>query len=439
MLSRRRFVRTTAGAAGAIAFTGTVPNLRATAAQAIPRRRSLGRMDLDDPVLDTFRDFVRIMQESSREGQPVSWRSFSERHGDASGFNLCPHGNWYFTPWHRGYLRMYEAAARHLTGNAEFALPYWDWTADRQMPRAFSDASYDNKPNPLHTPGRWMSTNDSLADNIVGQQQVMENIYAETNFEAFGSTRPRDQADLDPFWIQTRHISSQLEATPHDNIHCIVGGDYMCSGASPMDPIFLAHHCNIDRVWAAWNWLGRVNPTNRLWLEMPFADHFIAPDGTDYTDLVADLQDPTALGYTYGLAAGTPVSESVGRTLHMTAFLGDDELLVAAGIERFASQPDIPAGALQPLSVPIAPNEADLRSSIDPTLTTPIEMAGLQPQQVYAVVRDIRPSAPEETQLRVFVNCDYLSQTCRRAIRTTSRRLDSSAPARTAIIIRFQR
>lgn len=40
----------------------------------------------------------------------------------------CPHGNWWFTVWHRGYLGYFERIIRKLSGDPEFALPYWDWT-----------------------------------------------------------------------------------------------------------------------------------------------------------------------------------------------------------------------------------------------------------------------------------------------------------------------
>ena len=86
-------------------FTGVLPGLRAIA-QPIPLRRSLQGMDLDDPILETYREFVTMMKDPSRNGQPVSWVGFSDVHGSfAVGFNLCPHRNWYFLPWHRSYVR----------------------------------------------------------------------------------------------------------------------------------------------------------------------------------------------------------------------------------------------------------------------------------------------------------------------------------------------
>ena len=46
----------------------------------------------------------------------------------------CPHGNWWFLPWHRGYLGWFEQICRELSGDPDFALVYWDWTAEPRIP-----------------------------------------------------------------------------------------------------------------------------------------------------------------------------------------------------------------------------------------------------------------------------------------------------------------
>jgi tyrosinase len=46
----------------------------------------------------------------------------------------CPHGNWWFLPWHRGYMGYFEQICRQVTGVKDFAIPYWDWSAQQQVP-----------------------------------------------------------------------------------------------------------------------------------------------------------------------------------------------------------------------------------------------------------------------------------------------------------------
>lgn len=58
----------------------------------------------------------------------------------------CPHGNWWFLPWHRGYLGWFEQICRDLSGDPQFALPYWDWTAEQKIP----DGMFDDVLDPNH-------------------------------------------------------------------------------------------------------------------------------------------------------------------------------------------------------------------------------------------------------------------------------------------------
>jgi tyrosinase len=48
----------------------------------------------------------------------------------------CPHGNWWFYVWHRGYLGYFEQTIRTLSGDANFAIPYWDWTQLPEIPQS---------------------------------------------------------------------------------------------------------------------------------------------------------------------------------------------------------------------------------------------------------------------------------------------------------------
>jgi hypothetical protein len=46
----------------------------------------------------------------------------------------CPHGNWWFLPWHRGYMGYFEQICRRVTGVKDFAIPYWDWSRVQEVP-----------------------------------------------------------------------------------------------------------------------------------------------------------------------------------------------------------------------------------------------------------------------------------------------------------------
>jgi tyrosinase len=50
-----------------------------------------------------------------------------------------PHGNWWFHPWHRGFLGYVETTIRALSGDPSFAMPYWDWTRSPRIPDSMLD------------------------------------------------------------------------------------------------------------------------------------------------------------------------------------------------------------------------------------------------------------------------------------------------------------
>jgi tyrosinase len=63
----------------------------------------------------------------------------------------CPHGNWWFFVWHRGYLGWWEKVLRDASGNKDFAIPYWDWTELPRIPAGMFDDVL-NPSNPPYNP-----------------------------------------------------------------------------------------------------------------------------------------------------------------------------------------------------------------------------------------------------------------------------------------------
>lgn len=122
--TRRQFLKTSAAAAGAAALPrhvalGQAParyrrynvtsneGLRALTSYAIAIQKML-TLPADHPQ-NWFRNaFIHLMD--------------------------CPHGNWWFYVWHRGYLGYFEQTIRNLSGDRNFAMPYWDWTQLPQIP-----------------------------------------------------------------------------------------------------------------------------------------------------------------------------------------------------------------------------------------------------------------------------------------------------------------
>jgi tyrosinase len=411
MASRRTILKATLAAGAASVFSGVLGGLSAIAQNAPRVRRSLHGMALDDPDLSAYRDFVGIML-AKNQNDPVSWLQFSLMHGTYNGnYRYCPHGDWYFLPWHREFMMMYENAAIAITGKRDFALPYWDWSVDRVMPQAFTDPTYKGKPNPLYVAGRTLNTSNwPLRDAWVAPQVLAQKVYAETNFQLFGTSRNPNQNNLDMSWV-VRGGGTQgfLEGTPHNLIHNSIGA-YMPSAGSPRDPIFMMHHGNIDRIWAVWNALGRSNtadmtPSDRnLWLNMYFKDNYLSPTGQTYSAYPRDLQDIRALGYTYpNLPAPDNLLSDPVRDARLLSLLAAGSSSDTLDVLRVLPAANTEAATLR------APLVKSVRfsSALQSQVTGPPADSNAA-AEVFAIIREM-DVGPDVSSVRVFVNAQSLS------------------------------
>ncbi|HEX9935701.1 MAG TPA: tyrosinase family protein, partial [Longimicrobium sp.] len=69
---------------------------------------------------------------------------------------------------------------------------------------------------------------------------------------------------------------------PHNRVHSNIGGWMGDPNTAAQDPVFWAHHCNVDRLWEGWLALGggRVNPTgNTIWMNTPFTFFDVSSTG----------------------------------------------------------------------------------------------------------------------------------------------------------------
>jgi tyrosinase len=123
-------MKTTALAAGAL----TLP-LGRLQAQASSSPAKYRRLSLSDPraaaMLESYKKAIRAML-ALPPSDPRNWYRLALAHALD-----CPHGNWWFLVWHRGYVGWFEQICRELSGDPTFALPYWDWTANPDPSKPF--------------------------------------------------------------------------------------------------------------------------------------------------------------------------------------------------------------------------------------------------------------------------------------------------------------
>jgi tyrosinase len=232
-----------------------------------PTRRNIANLAANDPVVQAYKDGVQAMK-NLPGSDPRSWTAQAQIH-----FDHCPHGNWWFLPWHRGYLLYFERIVRELSGYEDFALPYWNWTTSPAVP-----AHFWGNGNPLLNTTRFVGPADTADPSWVGAT-VIEDILSQTNFFTFASGSATMKREPSTYGM--------LEATPHNNIHGFVGGD-MGAFHSPLDPVFWCHHNMLDCLWNEWNVSrGNANTNDQAWYDLHFTE-FVDEDG-NAVDITAGI------------------------------------------------------------------------------------------------------------------------------------------------------
>ena len=57
---------------------------------------------------------------------------------------LQAHQSPMFLPWHRQFIKSFEADLASVLGVSTYALPYWDWAADQALPDPTKGVVWDN-------------------------------------------------------------------------------------------------------------------------------------------------------------------------------------------------------------------------------------------------------------------------------------------------------
>ncbi|WP_427454672.1 tyrosinase family protein [Litorimonas sp. WD9-15] len=210
----------------------------------------------------------------------------------AKMFDQCQHAGWYFLPWHRGYVWSFETILGDWIvkngGPSDWALPYWnylnaDLETSRDIPTMFLEENLpDGTPNALSQALRGPATR-------LGPQSWIHNditLDAQEDFHTFTSDSATKaygggQTDFAHFASAT----GAVEANPHNYVHVMVGGPGSVNGwmydpeFAGLDPIFWMHHCNVDRLWAAWLTSDEnVQETGSAWMNGPNIRQFMMPD-----------------------------------------------------------------------------------------------------------------------------------------------------------------
>ena len=373
----RRELLASAGVLGLTLATGGCEQLLEAIANR-PTRRNIANLAPNDPILQNYRAAISAMKALPNSDQR-NWMNQADIH-----FNHCSHGNWFILPWHRPYLLYFERICQKLSGNAQFAIPYWNWAEHPTVPDVFY-ASGDV----LNDTTKTLPQGTPIAAEFVSHS-VLEGILDETNFQVFGSYKSTTQQG--PGGI------GRIEGTPHNNVHTSIGG-HMGAFHSPLDPIFWTHHAMLDFCWVDWNFNRQnQNPNDPAWYNLHFTD-FVDENNNSVDVSVAITQLFPIFSYHYGPSQiGTSIAQLQVRTQAeadaLKAFVqrgGNAEIPIQARF-RFAQPTAVTVGRGAPVQLKVE------RGVLERAL------AAAGTGRVLLTLQQVEPPAAADFFVRVFVN-----------------------------------
>ncbi len=423
---RRNFL---AGAGFTLGAAGLPPWLAAPllAQAAIPRRRLSATSSSTDATstMQAYRRAVAAMKQRPRH-DPTGWYWQSNIHGFPGGqaefdatfpqggipgvteserarlrslalqtWGQCPHGGPFFLPWHRVYLYFFERIVQAASGVNDFALPYWDWTLDRQLPRAFREAvNGQQSGNALFHAMRGNNFNgDAAGENAGGMQ--------EAEVDVAMLSQPRLDSRLDGQAGNAFGFGPELEGGPHGQVHVAVSGDMGTIARSARDPVFWTHHCNIDRLWERWSGMpGHANPVAaQQWLERQHT--FVDRDGQPRTLSTQQVLATAAIldrGYVY-VTEEMVASAPTGGVVVPASSPGDGSGS-GGGTPAAPPQVGLPASAGNAPGVALGNGRTDLNLKLDkPEVAVP---AGAQ--RLYIAIKDLDADRPPGDNFAIYIN-----------------------------------
>jgi tyrosinase len=318
----------------------------------------------------------------------------------------------YFLPWHRLYVMQFEEIIRVLTRRDDFTLPYWDYTSPGSyaIPEEFQSKSRNDPTlSGLFVPNRNRDGGPFRSADVNAGEPLNKYYRGRRNFLVLPNLREPSYSVF----------CSQIDSQLHNQVHRFIGDDTNMGNipTAAGDPIFWLHHCNVDRMWTAWNASGGINPVSTSgteWADTSFV--FASSEGERVDINIGSISNPATLPYNYDtLPVGGP-----GPAIASTSAPMEEVLLksINIGASAVSANPSQPAAAValgwNPVKVALAPTASKNRLSALATSSQIPETAHLvlrlrdvrvqlDPNTAYQVFLDLPPNASDEAQDEHYV------------------------------------
>jgi tyrosinase len=366
-------------------------------------------MDADHPMLASYRNAIERMKKLPAN-DPLSWQFQANMHGapkndgQNKGWRWCMHGNWWFLPWHRGYLYFFEKIVRKMSSDDRFRLPYWSWEKEGQnvLPAPFRDPQYQGRANALFDGTRVEAANKGQPLRpLSASGSFSADWEAVSTTERFTSTAPElayggMRAAKTP--LPQRPASFDhgvMESGAHDLLHDAVGDDTGNMGdpdTAALDPVFWLHHANVDRLWNRWL-DGRSHHlpdpvTDKDWYEQEFP--FYNANGQGVVVSVSKILE---------LASTESRYDEERRILAVAPPAGREKAMEPKVVSVGAIQPTLKLGT-KPFTKPLTLAE-DTKPRLMEALANP--PADVEPPAVLLRVEGIKPPKDVRLTFEVFL------------------------------------
>jgi len=206
-LTRRHFLKTSLAIAGAAALPQSFAGVQGTPTASSAKFIRYNVMsEGGQRALASYAKGIKAMLNLPPE-HPQNWFRNAFIH-----FMDCPHGNWWFYVWHRGYLGYFEQTIRKLSGDNTFAMPYWDWTSLPQIP----DSMFIGSLNPMGADFEPYTRNLAVFTAFI--KPALTKYWNNLSTAQRGQLNKRGYTDLDLLWNDVTGYSPSLEHGIADNM-----------------------------------------------------------------------------------------------------------------------------------------------------------------------------------------------------------------------------
>jgi len=403
--TRRQFVKKTGAAASAALFSGPLLDALGITGDAFAAvvRPNLKNLTASSQTIVSLKKGIQAMI-NLPSSNILNWNNFANIHGIGPTppptsptnplWSTCQHGQWWFLPWHRMYLFYFERAIQKLSGDMTFALPFWDYTdpTQRAIPSMYRTPTTGNV---LYIPQRNSTLNNGgqLPASAVNTSIA----FGFTNFTGPTGTSSSFGSQQVNAPNHSAQPHGRLESTPHDSVHSMIGGYMGSFSTAARDPIFWAHHANIDRLWDLWLTTGggRRDPNNTTWCNQAFSfpDAQAATQGATVSKQVKAVINALAqLGYSYQGVPAVPTQSCPSTSLGtVTATdLSKTTILTGSGAGRQELR-EIPTAVRIPVAAPSAKRAMQARALV-------LRIEGVEVTAPPGVIYEVYVSLPAGTK-----------------------------------------